>query len=76
VPPDTPAALTGTVYVVEPLGEEVFVDVLVAGSRVCVRADRGWTAPIGTPVGVRLDPVRACFFEAGGRTAVHRQQPT
>jgi len=72
VPAGTAGALRGSVYVVEPLGEEVFVDVLVGDARVCVRAERGWNAPIGSPLGVRVDPLRACFFAADGRTAVHR----
>jgi multiple sugar transport system ATP-binding protein len=71
-PPDTPGALTGSVYAVEPLGDEVFVDVLLAGSRVSVRAERGWHAPVGSAIGVRLDPHRACFFTTDGDTAVHR----
>jgi multiple sugar transport system ATP-binding protein len=72
VEPGSDGALPGSVYVVEPLGDEVFVDVLVGTSRVFVRADRGWTAPAGTEVGVRIDPRRACFFTADGVTAVHR----
>jgi ABC-type sugar transport system ATPase subunit len=72
VPPDTPNVLRGSVYVVEPLGDEVYVDVLVGTTRVSVRADRGWTAPLGTAVGVLVDPTRACFFCADGTTAVHR----
>jgi multiple sugar transport system ATP-binding protein len=70
--PGTPNTWCGTVYVVEPLGDEVFVDVLVGGSHVAVRADRGWTAPIGTEVAVLVDPARACFFRPDGATAVHR----
>jgi hypothetical protein len=54
------------------MGDEVYVEVLIDESRVTVRADRGWTAPLGAPVGVRVDPARACFFEPGGTTAVHR----
>jgi len=72
----TPAGESGTipasVYVVEPMGDEVYVEVLIGESRVTVRADRGWTAPLGAPVGVCVDPARACFFEPGGTTAVHR----
>ena len=71
-----PAAEAGTipatVYVVEPMGDEVYVEVLIADSRVTVRADRGWTAPLGASVGVCVDPATACFFEPGGTTAVHR----
>ena len=72
----TPVGESGTipasVYVVEPMGDEVYVEVLIGESRVTVRADRGWTAPLGAPVGVCVDPARACFFEPGGTTAVHR----
>jgi multiple sugar transport system ATP-binding protein len=46
--------------------------VLIGESRVTVRADRGWRAPLGAPVGVRVDPARACFFDVSGKTAVHR----
>jgi multiple sugar transport system ATP-binding protein len=71
-PPGTAGTLPATVYVVEPMGDEVDVEVLIGESRVTVRADRGWTAPLGTPVGVRVDPSTACFFDPSGRTAVHR----
>jgi ABC-type sugar transport system ATPase subunit len=67
-----PGTLPAAVYVVEPMGDEVYVEVLIGESRVTVRADRGWTAPLGAPVGVRVDPGRACFFEPGGGTVVHR----
>jgi multiple sugar transport system ATP-binding protein len=70
--PGEPGAVPATVYVVEPMGDEVYVEVLIGDSRVTVRADRGWTAPLGAEVGVCVDPARACFFEPGGRTAVHR----
>jgi multiple sugar transport system ATP-binding protein len=71
-PADAPGVLQATVYVVEPMGEEVYVDVLVGERRVTVRAERGWTAPIGQAIGVRLDPDKACFFDANGMTVVHR----
>jgi multiple sugar transport system ATP-binding protein len=71
-PAGEPGTIPAAVYVVEPMGDEVYVEVLIGESRVTVRADRGWTSPLGAPVGVRVDPARACFFEPGGRTAVHR----
>ena len=64
--------IPGTVYVVEPMGDEVYVEVLIGESRVTVRAERGWTAALGSPIGVRVDASRACFFDPGGTTAVHR----
>ena len=70
--PGAAGTLPASVYVVEPMGDEVYVEVLIGDSRVTVRADRGWTAPLGAPVGVRVDPAKACFFDQSGRTAVHR----
>ena len=64
--------IPATVYVVEPMGDEVYVEVLIGDTRVTVRADRGWTAPLGATVGVCVDPARACFFGPDGTTAVHR----
>ena len=70
--PGEPGVVPASVYVVEPMGDEVYVEVLIGESRVTVRADRGWRAPLGAPVGVRVDPTRACFFDVSGKTAVHR----
>ena len=72
VAPDSPHAVPGSVYIVEPMGDEVYVDVLLGDARISVSAERGWSAPIGAAVGVRLDPDRACFFRPDGATAVHR----
>ncbi len=71
--PDEEGALRGEVYVVEPLGNETLVAVRLAGAVVELLAGRGWDAPIGAPVGIRLDPASACFFDAGGVTVVHRR---
>jgi multiple sugar transport system ATP-binding protein len=71
-PAAAPETVGGSVYAVEPLGDEVFVDVLVGGARVIVRAERGWRGAVGEPVAVRLDPRRCCFFTDDGTTAVHR----
>ena len=67
-----PGALQGEVYVVEPLGNETLVEVRLGEHVVELLAERGWDAPIGTPVGVAFDPAAACFFDADGVTAVHR----
>ena len=67
-----PARCRGSVYVVEPIGEEVFVDVLIGDARVWVRAERGWTAPIGTPVGVRVDPAQRLLLRL---RRPHRRPP-
>ncbi len=65
-------ALGAEVYVVEPMGNETFVDLRIADERVTVRARRGFTAPIGSTIGVTFDPANACFFDASGNTVVHR----
>jgi multiple sugar transport system ATP-binding protein len=70
--PDTPGALPGEVYVVEPMGNETLVDVRIGGERLNVRAPRGFSAPIGSAVGVTFDPANACFFDRAGTTVVHR----
>ena len=61
----TPATLErsrGEIYVVEPMGNETLVDVRVGDQRLMVRAPRAFTAPIGSPIGVRVCPESACFF--------------
>ncbi|MBA2536246.1 MAG: hypothetical protein H0V20_02285, partial [Actinobacteria bacterium] len=61
------------VYVVEPIGSEALVGVQIGETRVTVRTHRDWERPIGAPVGIRIDPATACFFDAEGRTDVHRR---
>jgi multiple sugar transport system ATP-binding protein len=68
----SPGALTGEVYVVEPMGNETLVDIRVGGERLSVRAVRGFNARIGAPIGVRFDLDDACFFDGAGSTVVHR----
>ena len=70
--PGQDGSIGGEVYVVEPLGNETLVEVRLADSVLTVRAERGWSAPIGSPVGIRLAPASACFFDRSGVTAVHR----
>ena len=65
-------ALGAEIYVVEPMGNETLVDVRIAGERLTLRAARGFTAPIGSSVGVTFDPANACFFNKAGLTVVHR----
>ena len=69
-------ALPGEVYVVEPLGNETLVQARIGESVVALLLGRGWDAPIGTPIGVALEPATACFFDPDGRTAVHRTDRT
>jgi multiple sugar transport system ATP-binding protein len=72
VEPGTAGALDGTVYVVEPLGNETLVEVELPEGRVMVRAMGEWAAPIGSAVGVAFEPEAACFFDGAGVTVVHR----
>jgi multiple sugar transport system ATP-binding protein len=70
--PGAGAALSAEVYVVEPMGNETFVDLRIDGERLTVRAPRGFTAPIGSTIGATFDPANACFFNEAGMTVVHR----
>jgi multiple sugar transport system ATP-binding protein len=69
---ETPGALKGEVYVVEPMGNETLVEVRVGSEHLSVRAGRGFTARVGAKVGVKFDADDACFFDAKGATVVHR----
>jgi multiple sugar transport system ATP-binding protein len=66
------STLAGEIYVVEPMGNETLVDVRLDDQRVMVRAPRSFSAAIGSPIGVQVDPESACFFRADGETALHR----
>jgi multiple sugar transport system ATP-binding protein len=72
VDPGTPNALPGEVYVVEPMGNETFVNLRIGDEHLSLRTGRGFTAPVGSIVGVRLEPAHACFFNKTGATVVHR----
>jgi multiple sugar transport system ATP-binding protein len=67
-----PGALPAEVYVVEPMGHETFVNLRIGDEHLSLRTGRGFTAPIGSAVGVRLEPAKACFFNRTGTTVVHR----
>jgi len=64
--------LKGEVYVVEPMGNETLVDVRFGEQRMTLRAPKGFTAAIGSPLGVTFDAADACFFDSTGSTKVHR----
>ncbi|MDX8455958.1 ABC transporter ATP-binding protein [Mesorhizobium sp. VK9D] len=69
---DTPEALPGEIYVVEPMGNETLVNVRLDGGNVSVRAGRDFRGAVGESIGVAFDPANACFFNTAGLTAVHR----
>ena len=54
------------------VASETLIDVRIGSERATVRAGRGFRARIGTPVGVRFDPVDASFFDQSGLAVVHR----
>jgi multiple sugar transport system ATP-binding protein len=64
--------MAGEIYVVEPMGSETLVDLRVGDERLTVRANRRFTAPIGSAIRVTFDTRDACFFDATGSTVVHR----
>jgi multiple sugar transport system ATP-binding protein len=68
----TPATLAGEIYVVEPMGNETLVDVRIGNERLNVRAGRGFTAAVGSAVGIGFDTADTCFFNSEGLTVVHR----
>lgn len=72
VEPGSSGAMTGEVYVVEPMGSETFVDIKIGASRMIARAEKGFQSAIGATVGVSFDACDACFFDASGVTVVHR----
>ncbi|WP_028748353.1 ABC transporter ATP-binding protein [Rhizobium mesoamericanum] len=74
--PGAMGSMAGEIYVVEPMGNETLVDVRVDGGRLTVRADRGFRASVGDHIGVSFDAGNACFFDAAGKTAVHRVEKT
>jgi multiple sugar transport system ATP-binding protein len=73
VEPQEEGALPAEVYVVEPMGSEALVDTRLGETRVIARASRDWEKPIGAQVGIRVNPKATCFFDADGRTVVHRR---
>jgi multiple sugar transport system ATP-binding protein len=70
--PGSPGSLPAEIYVVEPMGNETLVELLLGEHRVTARAEASFTAAIGTAVGVSFDPQCACFFTSDGATAIQR----
>jgi multiple sugar transport system ATP-binding protein len=61
-------ALSGTVYLVEPMGSESWVTVDVSGERLITRAREDFSARTGEPVWLRFDAQRLHRFDtASGR---------
>jgi ABC-type sugar transport system ATPase subunit len=55
---------TGSVYVVEPLGSEVLVEIEFGGSRLAAKAGPDFALKPGAQILFELDIDRACFFDS------------
>lgn len=73
VDPETGAA-TGTVEVVEPLGETSNAYVNVAGNRVTVTMEAPCSVESGQQVGIDISPQRVHLFDADSGVAVGRRE--
>jgi multiple sugar transport system ATP-binding protein len=62
--PAPAGAVEGRVYLVEPMGPEVWVTVEVAGEKLISRAPGDFEARTGTPVWVRTEPGALHWFDA------------
>jgi multiple sugar transport system ATP-binding protein len=67
------AALDGTVYAVEPLGDRTLVDIEVGGQRVIVKAAPTTTFQIGEKVRASVDLDRVHLFDADTESAISRR---
>lgn len=59
------SALRGRVYLVEPMGADVFVTVDVGGTRLTARCESSVQVRVGDEVGLRFDPARLLWFDPG-----------
>jgi multiple sugar transport system ATP-binding protein len=67
------AALEGTVYAVEPLGDRTLVDIEVGEQRVVIKAAPTTSFQIGEPVRASVDLDRVHLFDAGTESAIARR---
>jgi multiple sugar transport system ATP-binding protein len=70
VAPGDPGALTGEIYVVEPLGNETLLTVRVDGALVNLRMAAGFAAVAGEPCGVRPHAGALHLFDVGSGDAL------
>jgi multiple sugar transport system ATP-binding protein len=70
---DESAALDGTVYAVEPLGDRTLVDIEVGAQRVVVKAAPAASYSIGEKVRAAVDLDRVHLFDAATESAIARQ---
>jgi multiple sugar transport system ATP-binding protein len=67
------AALDGTVYAVEPLGDRTLVDIEIGSQRVVVKAAPTTSYRIGEQVRAAVDLDRVHLFDAATESAIERQ---
>ena len=67
------AALDGTVYAVEPLGDRTLVDIEVGGHRVVIKAAPTTVLKIGDKVRAAVDLDRVHLFDADTESAIARR---
>ena len=70
---DESAALDGTVYAVEPLGDRTLVDVEIGSHRVVIKAAPTTSFQIGEKVRASVDLDRVHLFDAGTESAIARR---
>jgi multiple sugar transport system ATP-binding protein len=70
---DESAALDGTVYAVEPLGDRTLVDVEIGDRRVVIKAPPAASPTIGEQVRASVDLDRIHLFDAETESAVARR---
>jgi ABC-type sugar transport system ATPase subunit len=70
---DDAAALAGTVYAVEPLGDRTLVDIEIADQRIVVKAPPTASLRIGESVRASVDLDRVHLFDADGEAAIPRR---
>jgi multiple sugar transport system ATP-binding protein len=67
------AALDGTVYAVEPLGDRTLVDIEIGGQRIVVKAPPTASYTIGEKVRASVDMARVHLFDASSEAAITRR---
>jgi multiple sugar transport system ATP-binding protein len=70
---DESAALDGTVYAVEPLGDRTLVDVEIGEARIVIKAPPTASLEVGEQVRASVDLDRIHLFDAGTESAVARR---
>jgi multiple sugar transport system ATP-binding protein len=70
---DESAALDGTVYAVEPLGDRTLVDIEIGSQRIVVKAPPTTSYAIGDKVRASVDLDRVHLFDAGTESAIARR---